>query len=114
MLEVITWLADKLRAAGISACIDPADLNTPGVWIAPNAESLDRLDSTRTVTVDVYLVTGSAGVVHELRSLDTLTAAARRVVNLPTVTALQLTLPNHHVSGLPAYHAQLELEVSES
>lgn len=112
-LDAVTWAVSQLRAAGLNACSDPADLNTPGVWVAPATTHRPTLDQVeREVTLTLYLVTGSAAVPAILSSLDSLAAAVDTVVPLGDLEAVTLALPNHHLAGLPAYRSTLTVTVT--
>ena len=111
--EAISWAVTQLHTANLNACSDPADLNTPGVWVVPATSARRTLDqAAREVTLTVYLVTGSTATPAILDSLDNLAAAVDTVLTLGDLEAVTLSLPNHNLSGLPAYRSTTTVTVT--
>ena len=112
--DAITWTLEQLRPAGINAAADPADLNTPGVWVVPGRAVLPTLDDDLTeTTITLYLVAGSLPSNEAIASLDALTAQVAQVVRVRDVEAVQVSLPNHNPAGLPAYRATATLHITK-
>lgn len=113
--KAITWAVDKLRAAGLNACADPADLNTPGIWVAPDRiVYLTLSGDVAEVTMTLYLVTGSGATPAILNTLDSLAAAVASVIELADpLEAITLSLPNHNLAGMPAYRTTVTLTLTE-
>lgn len=112
--EALTWTVDKLQTAGINAAIDPADLNTPGVWVVPATSERTTLDDQSSeVTLTLYLVAGSMPIPHALDALDALAANVHKVIRLRRLDAVQVALPNHNPAGLPAYRTTITLDIKE-
>lgn len=59
-------VVDELRAADISASIDPAEINPPGVWVRTAGLSLDLLGGF-TIKTQLHLVVADNGH-HEARA----------------------------------------------
>lgn len=112
--SAITWTLEQLHAAGINAAIDPADLNTPGVWVVPGRATQPTLDDgTTEVTLTLYLVAGTGVGFDAINSLDALTQRVQDVIHVRDVTAVQVALPNHNPAGLPAYRATATLHTTK-
>ena len=112
--EALTWTVDQLHAAGINAAIDPADVNTPGVWIVPATGERTTLDDqSAEVSLTLYLVAGSMPIPHALDALDALAANVHKVIRLRRLDAVQVALPNHNPAGLPAYRTTITLDIKE-
>lgn len=110
--EAIRWVLDQLERAGINAAADPADLNTPGVWVTPASSTADRMaPRVGVVTLTLYLVTGNTGGLDDVDALDQLhdqVNAAGVVVR--DTEAVTVTLPNHSTAGLPALRTTTTLQ----
>ena len=112
--EAITWALDTLHAAGINAASDPADLNTPGVWVVPAKATSPTLgDALDEVTLTLYLVAGSLPGTEAVTQLDALTAQVHQVIRIHAVEAVQVSLPNHNPAGLPAYKASTTVHITK-
>lgn len=112
--EAITWTLEQLHAASINAAADPADLNTPGVWVVPQRATLPTLDDDLTdVSLSLYLVAGALPGPDAVDALDALTRQVNQVIRVRDVTAVQVSLPNHNPGGLPAYRATTTLHITK-
>ena len=112
--DAITWALEQLHAAGINAASDPADLNTPGVWVVPAKATSPTLgDALDEVTLTLYLVAASIHGPDAIAHLDALAAQVHQVIRLRTLDAVQVSLPNHHPAGLPAYKTTITVHVTK-
>ncbi|MFT3876195.1 MAG: hypothetical protein QM708_07225 [Propioniciclava sp.] len=112
--EAVSWVVAQLAAAGISAAADPADLNTPGVWVLPDTSTASTLDDQlHEVTILLYLIVGSLPATDALAALDGLLAGVRAAIRVRSVQAVTVALPNHNPAGLPAYRATINLDIKE-
>ena len=110
----ITWALEQLHAAGINAADDPADLNTPGVWVIPDRATMPTLDDELTeTTLTLYLVAASIHGPDAIASLDALATQVHQVIRLRTLDAVQVSLPNHNPAGLPAYKTTTTVHVTK-
>lgn len=105
-----------LKAGGVRAVINPADINPPAVWITPATSSLEYLDdTTATVTLDLYLVAAAAGGRSTVTALDALLGKVR-AAGLPArdVESVTVALPNHNPAGMPAYKTTATMQTQET
>lgn len=80
-LAVLDDLAQLLKDAGVrSASTDPAEVNTPGVFIACGPITLDKLDDGVTIQADLRLVVADNGLKRSRDALMTLLGKVLTVV----------------------------------
>lgn len=70
ILAVMTALQSGLRDKGLSAAIDPADVNTPGAWLELDRLTETRLDGSGDLIVNVYLTAPDSDYSVVLREWD--------------------------------------------
>jgi len=105
LVAAIQGVVDTLVAADISAALDPADLNLPGVLVKIGTVRPEFMDGSGTVEVLCYLTAGNTSPLDALTLLDGLLAQVDPVIasegdlvpvslafdNGPSCPALQLT-----------------------
>lgn len=107
--DVLTELRDALAGAGVPASVDPATVQVPGAWIAP--QWLDEMTMTGAyrLVVYVYLIAPAVGTLEALDILGGLLDAATPVVEPSTEegdrleTNQAVTLPANPGTPLPAF-----------
>lgn len=65
-------VVDHLVAGGVAAASDPAEVNTPGVWVWPGIARPDRLDGNGDLEVHLQLVAPDVSAPDALQLLDEL------------------------------------------
>lgn len=106
-------VATALKGAGLSATVDPRNLNLPGVLVAPATFDFERLSSSAwTLEADLYLVARDTGHGNALRSLGDMLDRLRDLWPVPEAQAISIDLPNHGGS-LPALIVTITASVTE-
>jgi len=108
------WVADRLRAAGLTAEHDPRDLNLPGAWVTPGELTLNRLaKDAGEIDVIVALIAPDAGGSSTLTILDDLLSKAIEAdIGISSVEPGTVQLENHAPGGLPALITTVSIELS--
>lgn len=104
-----------LNAAGISAALDPASMDLPGVWITPATIDYGLMDGSEYfATWDLYLIGPDLDAVNALDHLSDLAGQVRGVFGeaVTGAQAVTMTSPNLAADGLPALLITLEMKVS--
>lgn len=111
--EAVTFVSDRLTAAGINATTDPRDLNLPGAWVTPGEFTLSRLQKAAgEVEVIIALVAPDAGGIETLNILDDLlTKAIDAEVGINSIEPGTVQLENHAPGGLPALVATVTISL---
>lgn len=114
LLEVCQWVAERLRAAGITAEHDARDLNLPGAWVTPGDVTFNRLaDEAAQVEIVVALVAPDVGGVEALRILDDMLAKTRDAgIGAATFEPGTVQLENHAPGSLPALITTITLDTT--
>lgn len=110
-LDDLQELVELFRDADLRAELDPAKVQTPGVWIRQNTITWDRLNDGATMGLTVYLVTGTTDPERVARQLQELADKALPVIKSlwgPSGPAryVALTLPR---GTYPAIEIPLDL-----
>src|SRR5262245_26553520 len=113
-------IANDLQAAGLSASLDPADVNPPGVIVKPDAQipGIGKLCGSVFLRVSLILVVPDAPTVVAMRNLEALwdrVAPAAMVAGLTVTTDEQtferIVMPDDP-TGLPALRVTTLTEVA--
>lgn len=102
-----------LQGAGVSAAVDPRDLNTPCVWVT--ARSLPTagrfMCGDRLMKVDLYLIAPDTGTPEAYRHLNDLLVKALSVLEPDGEIDLAETVTLPSGGGpLPAFRMSIEIE----
>lgn len=102
-----------IKAAGVSAAVEAADLDVPGVLVYPDRVDYDRLDAT-TYQIDVGLlfVAGQLRAPDALDALDALIDQVATVLPLRELRAVMVRLSSQAADDLPAFQTTVSLAVS--
>lgn len=102
--DLDTWLANLAALDGVSsAVLDPAQLETPGVWVRIPSFALDTLqDEQYRVDLEVHLVVGDAEWSVARQQLGSLFDTVSAHLGRPRVTATFETLALPDSSAVPA------------
>lgn len=76
ILEKLTEIEDALLDAGLSATVDPRELNPPAAWVSANRAVDQTLCLDPIITVDVVLIAPDNGIRPAIAKLDEMLSAA--------------------------------------
>lgn len=101
--QAMTDLQDQLTAAGVSACIDPRDLNPPAVWIRPPGIRY-TFGGGAELSWDLVAAVPDSGTSSAVAALDSLLQAAQSALGGAVTAAARTEVPAAEGSPpLPAY-----------
>lgn len=109
-LTAVEELAQRLRDAGLSASADPAEVNTPGVWVTLDTLAPVTVDDSWELVCACFLVCGDLPYPQAYASLQELytSLAAAGVTPDGPVTHQGLVLPDSP-TVLPALRVPVNL-----
>jgi hypothetical protein len=113
----LAGLVEQLRAAGFTAALDPAELNTDpaGVWVQPR--TLQRLTRDTGVLVAwLYVIAGTTDTAAAVTRLDDALEGLLELVQLADTDdvidlAAAVALPTAPSTVLPAYRLAVDLDL---
>jgi len=111
MLEVV----DALASAGVSATIDPRNVNLPGVWVQRLTLTPDLLCGGQTMRLRLVLVAPDVGTEQALDILDDLLDAAYKVAqpNTGTGTTDRTVLLPDSATPYPATYYDVDYQITD-
>lgn len=102
LVNAIVWARDQLVAADISAAIEPADLNLPGVIVYPQRFGW-RLDAGEIeAEVELLLIARQVRALDALAQLDDLAERVAAVLPVGEFDAVMVSLSSQSADVLPA------------
>lgn len=109
----LVWVRDELRGGGLSASIEPADVELPGVIVYPSVADFGRLDvDTYELTVDLVLVAAQVRALDALDELDAVLAVVRaKFPGIGPCRAVMVNLAAHSPDPLPGFQTSIVLSV---
>lgn len=116
MASAVRYLVDEIRALGVRAAADPAELpDLPGVLVYPSVADFSRFDGTLELALDVILVASGVPSLAALDQLDELVSILGREILTGELRAVTLNLPSLTSGGdpVPALMATVSLQVTE-
>lgn len=81
IVATLESVVEVLETAGVRAYIDPADVNTPCVWLLPTDLDPGYLCGSGMLTVELYLVVGDAPTIHSITALTDLLEQVTNVLD---------------------------------
>lgn len=104
-------LASHLTSNGVRAAVDPAKVQVPGVWIAYSGATVDQLDGSGTLALDLYLIVPDSATGPVLDALDELLGNVLGLVDVVgRIEPTTVVLPGNSTKPLPGYKAPVQLD----
>lgn len=113
LAEAVQWVVDALKGAGVTATVEAADADLPGVIVYPSLVDFDRLEADAyEMTVDLLLVASQLRALDALDQLEDLLAKVRLVFPVTEARAIMVQLSSQSADQLPAFQCSILLSAT--